>query len=90
MSKLLDKVAPYYKAVTGLAVPFLGSVGFALAAGSDGGSAVTTGEWVQAVVLGLVGGGATFSIPNKDPRAQHQDESVQPPDKPFTGYASGV
>jgi hypothetical protein len=75
----LVKVAPYYKAVTGLAVPFLGSVGFALTSGSDGGSAVTTGEWVQSVVLGLVGGGAVFSIPNKDPQALHQDESVQPP-----------
>jgi hypothetical protein len=75
----LEKVAPYYKAVTGFAVPFLGSVGFALTAGSEAGSAVTTGEWVQSVVLGLVGGGAVFSVPNKDPRAQHQAESVQPP-----------
>jgi hypothetical protein len=75
----LDKIAPYYKAATGLAVPFLGSIGFALTGASDAGSQVTTGEWVQAVVLGLVGGGAVFSIPNKDPRAQHQAESVQPP-----------
>jgi hypothetical protein len=85
----LDKIAPYYKAVTGFAVPFLGSVGFALTEASASGSDITTGEWVQAAVLGLVGGGTVFSIPNKDPKAQHQHESVQPPE-PRGGYASGV
>jgi hypothetical protein len=90
----LEKVAPYYKAVTGLVVPFLGSVGFALTDASAGGSTITTGEWVQALVLGLVGGGTVFSIPNKDPQALHQAESVQPPDghaqRAAEGYASGV
>jgi hypothetical protein len=90
----LTKIAPYYKAVIGLAVPFLGSVGFALTDASASGSAVTTAEWVQAVVLGLVGGGTVFSVPNKDPKGLHQEESTQPPDglarRAAEGYASGV
>jgi hypothetical protein len=85
----LDKIAPYYKAVTGLAVPFLGSLGAAMLDDSAGGSHVTGSEWLTAVVLGLVGGGAVFAIPNKDPQAEHQAESVQPPDPP-EGYTQGV
>ena len=81
----LTKIAPYYKAVTGLAVPFLGSLGFALTDASAAGSDITSGEWVQAVVLGLVGGGTVFSIPNKDPKALHQAESVQPPGRGDVG-----
>jgi hypothetical protein len=75
----MDKIAPYYKAVTGLVVPFLGSVGTAMLASSDGGSDITAYEWITAIVLGLVAGGAVFSVSNKDPRAEHQNESVRPP-----------
>lgn len=76
---MLDKISPYYKAVTGLLVPFLGSLGSALLEDSAGGTAITSSEWITAVVLGLVAGGAVFTIPNLDPSADHQDESVQPP-----------
>ena len=75
----LDKVAPYYKAATAVAVPFLTSVGAALVESSDGGSSITTTEWVSAAVVSLVAGGAVFAVPNKDPQAEHQAESVQPP-----------
>jgi hypothetical protein len=76
----LDRIAPYYKAVAGFLVPFLGSLGTALVASSDNGSEITGSEWVQALTLALVAGGVVFGIPNKDPQAQHQDESVQPPE----------
>ncbi len=75
----MDKIAPYYKAVTGLLVPFLGSLGTALLEGSDGGTRITLGEWLAAVALGLVAGGAVFSVSNKDPEGEHQLESVRPP-----------
>lgn len=75
----MEKIAPYYKAVTGLLVPFLTSIGAALVSSSEGGSSITTNEWIAAVVVGLVAGGAVFAVPNKDPEALHQDESVQPP-----------
>lgn len=76
---VIDKIAPYYKAAAALAVPFLGSIGSALLDDSAGGSNITASEWVTAVVLGLVAGGAVFAVPNKDPEGEHQDESVQPP-----------
>lgn len=75
----MEKIAPYYKAVTGVVVPFLGSIGTALLDDSAGGSAITASEWISAVVLGLVAGGAVFAVGNKDPRGTHQRESVQPP-----------
>lgn len=76
---MLDKVAPYYKAVTAVVVPFLGSLGTALLEDSAGGGSITASEWIAAVVLGLVAGGAVFTVPNKDPEGEHQQESVQPP-----------
>ena len=75
----MEKIAPYYKAVTGLLVPFLGSLGTALLSDSAGGSSITAGEWLSAIVIGLVAGGTVFAVPNKDPEGEHQDESVQPP-----------
>ena len=78
---MIDKVAPYYKALAGIVVPFLTSVGAALLESSDGGTAITTHEWITAVVVAVVAGGAVFTVPNKDPQGEHQDESVQPPDE---------
>jgi len=76
----MDKIAPYYKAVTALLVPFLTAIGAALLGSSDGGSTVVANEWISAIVFGLVAGAAVFTVPNKDPLGAHQLESVQPPD----------
>jgi hypothetical protein len=76
----LEKVAPYYKALAGFLVPFLGSLATALVESSDNGSEITGSEWLQAVLVALVAGGAVFAVPNRDPQAAHQDESVQPPE----------
>jgi hypothetical protein len=75
----MDAIAPYYKAVTALLVPFLTLIGAALLETSDGGSTIMTNEWISAVVAALLAGGAVFAVPNLDPGAQHQTESVQPP-----------
>ena len=77
---MLDRIAPYYKAVTGLLIPFLTSIGAALLESSDGGVAITAHEWITSTVVALIAGGAVFAVPNKDPQALHQDESVQPPE----------
>ena len=61
----MNALAPYYKAVAGLLVPFLTSIGAALVESSDGGSNITATEWVAAIVVGLVAGGAVFAIPNQ-------------------------
>lgn len=75
----MNKIAPYYKAATAVVVPFLGAVGAALTAQSDGGSNITATEWLGAIVLALVSGGAVFAVPNKDYDGTHQDQSTQPP-----------
>lgn len=72
-------LAPYAKAAAGLLVPFAGQILAAMQDGSQGGSVITTTEWVTAALTSLVAAGAVFTVPNKDPQATHQDESVQPP-----------
>jgi hypothetical protein len=76
----MNAIAPYYKAVTALLVPFLTAIGAALLETSDGGSKIMTNEWVTAVVIGLLAGGTVFAVPNQDPTATHQAESVRPPE----------
>lgn len=77
---MLDKIAPYYKALAALLVPFLTQLGAATAPNSDGMTEITLNEWLTAIIAGLLAGGVVFAVPNKDPQATHQDESVQPPD----------
>jgi hypothetical protein len=75
----VNKIAPYFKAVAGFLVPFAGAVLAAMQDVSLGGSEVTQQEWLTAALTALVTGGAVFAVPNKDPQATHQAQSVQPP-----------
>jgi hypothetical protein len=72
----MTKIAPYAKAIVAALVAGLGSLYQAL----DGNPSVVTGqEWVAVAMTTLAGLAAVFGVPNKDPKAEHQDESVQPP-----------
>ena len=54
---------------------------------------IYTGEIWMAVSAGLTAAGATWVIPNRDPKAEHQEESVQPPyvgDEPTTYDGMGA
>jgi hypothetical protein len=64
---------PYAKAI--LAALIAGVGGIALGYTDD---ALSKGELWGSISLGLVAGGGVFGVPNRDPRAEHQDESVQP------------
>ena len=84
----LDKIKPYAKAFAGFLVPFAGAIVTAVQESSPGGTGVTAAEWISAVALAITTGGAVYTIPNRDPQAKHQLESVQPPhvgdeDDPF-------
>ena len=57
----------------GALVAGLGSLGTAL---TD--NAISAQEWVAVVSAFLVALGVVFAVPNKDPEAEHQEESVQP------------
>lgn len=37
-------------------------------------------DWLIVVVSAIVAGLTVYSVPNKDPEGQHQEESVQPPE----------
>jgi hypothetical protein len=69
----VKKFSPYYKAAAG----FLAAALVAYLGATDGG--VTSQEWLTIVLAGLGGSGLVYVVPNKDPLAKHQRESVQPP-----------
>jgi hypothetical protein len=69
----MSKIAPYQKAIAG----FIGAAIVAYLGATDGG--VTGHEWLEILVAGLGGSGLIYLVPNKDPKAKHQTESVQPP-----------
>ena len=75
----LDKIKPYAKAFAGFLVPFAGAIVNAVQESSSGGTGITSAEWITAVALAITTGGAVYTIPNRDPKARHQLESVQPP-----------
>jgi len=75
----MNKLAPYWKSVLGFVAPGAVLVGSAVTEVSDGGTAITAAEWVTALVACVVTSAAVYSVPNRDPLAAHQDESVQPP-----------
>lgn len=78
----MKRIAPYAKALVGFITPGAVLIGAAVTEASDSGSRITTAEWVTALVACIVTGGAVYRTPNKDPEAEHQDESVQPPAEP--------
>lgn len=75
----MEKIAPYWKAVVGFVAPGVVTLGAAVTEASDGGSHITTAEWVTALVACVVTSTAVWGVPNRDPEATHQEESVQPP-----------
>jgi hypothetical protein len=76
---MLNAVLPYAKAVVGFLTPGVLALVAANQAESPGGSAVTSSEWISVLAACILTGGLVFGVPNKDPQALHQDESVQPP-----------
>lgn len=70
----MNTFAPYAKAIVGALTAGLGALGTALTDGD-----VSAQEWVAVASATLVALGVVFGVPNRDPHAEHQDESVQPP-----------
>ena len=71
----MNTLKPYLKALAG----FLSGAVTAYLANADGG--VTQAEWLYILLAGLGTSGLVYAVPNKDPRALHQQESVQPPER---------
>ena len=75
----MTKIAPYWKAVVGFVSPGIVGLVAAVQDGSPGASSVTAAEWVGIAAACLLTAAGVYGIPNRDPRALHQNESVQPP-----------
>jgi hypothetical protein len=71
----MSRIAPYAKALIGALVAGLASLQQSL---DD--NMVTAQEGTGVAVAFLSGLALVWAIPNKDPEADHQDESVQPPE----------
>ena len=67
--------AVYAKAIVAAVVAFTGT---AATAAADG--AITYGEWWGIAAATAVALATVYGIPNRDPRVEAQDQSVQPPD----------
>lgn len=78
----MTPVLPYLKSIVGALIAALGALGTAL---TD--DVVTNAEWVAVALAGLVVLAAVFGVPNRDPQALHQDESVMPSERGATDLA---
>ena len=69
----MEKITPYAKAVAAFVVA---GASFAIPVVDDG---LTASEWLGIIVAAFAGLGIVYSVPNRDPKALHQSDSVMPP-----------
>jgi hypothetical protein len=67
----------YWKAIIAFLVPGAVVIGSAVTSGSDGGTSITSAEWVTAVVAMIITGGAVAAGPANAPA-----EPTAPPAEP--------
>jgi len=79
---MLEKFAPYWKAVVAFLAPGVVALGAAVQVGSEGGSAVTVPEWVGIVVACFATAGLVYAVPNAS-------QPVVPEDAPEDGAEPG-
>ena len=75
----MNKLSPYLKAVVGFVAPGVIALLAAVQDGSPSASGVTGPEWVGIAAACVLTSAGVYVVPNRDPSATHQDESVQPP-----------
>lgn len=62
---MIDKIAPYWKAVVGFLAPAAVLVIAAVQPGSDGGTAITAAEWITAACTCVATSAGVYTVPNK-------------------------
>jgi hypothetical protein len=80
----VNAIAPYFKAVIAFIVPGIIALIAAVSDGSDNGSKITGPEWIGIAAACILTSAGVWGVPNRDPNATHQRESVQPP-PPYKG-----
>lgn len=61
----MKRLAPYWKTVVAFITPGAILVGASVTEVSDGGTTITTSEWITAVVACIVTSGAVYQTKNK-------------------------
>lgn len=61
----MNRIAPYWKAVVGFVAPGAVLIGSAVTEASDGGSTITTAEWVTALVACVVTSAGVYGVANR-------------------------
>ncbi len=56
----------YWKAVVAFVAPGATIIGYSVTEASDGGSVITQGEWITAIVACIVTSGSVAAVTNKD------------------------
>jgi hypothetical protein len=64
------RISPYWKAVVAFVAPGAVVITSAVTSGSDGGSGITTAEWVTAACACLITAASVFAVANKPPAGQ--------------------
>ena len=62
---MLEKLAPYAKAILGFIAPGAIVIIAAVTAGSDGGTDITQAEWITAACSAIITGAGVYAVPNK-------------------------
>jgi len=76
----VSTIATYAKALVGFLVPAAVVITSSVQEGSDGGSAITTAEWITAACAAVITGGGVWAVKNRAPA-----EPVVPGDGAETG-----
>lgn len=61
----MDRIAPYWKAVVGFIAPGAVVIGASVLEASSGGTSITQGEWITAVVAMVVTGAGVYGAKNR-------------------------
>jgi uncharacterized membrane protein HdeD (DUF308 family) len=78
----VNAIAPYFKSVVAFIVPGIIALIAAVSDGSDNGQTITGPEWISILAACILTAAGVWGVPNRDPNATHQRESVQPPPPP--------
>jgi len=61
---MIEKIAPYWKAVVAFLAPLAVALTAAVQADSAGGVAITPGEWIAGLAACFITSAAVYAVPN--------------------------
>lgn len=68
----MNALAPYWKAVVGFLAPGFAIIVSAVLASSDGGTTITTSEWITAVATAFITAAGVYAVRNAPVRSSRK------------------